>query len=62
MNSTATLSGPDGHCLGLFFLYSHFFFRIKKNTLSNGWTTKENGGGMAVVRAMQDNFEVILKI
>jgi hypothetical protein len=22
--------GPDGHCIGLFFLYSQFFLRIKK--------------------------------
>jgi hypothetical protein len=31
-------------------------------TLSNGWTVKENGSGTVAVRAMQDNFEVVLEI
>jgi hypothetical protein len=30
-------------------------------TLWNGGTGKENGGGTAVVRATQDNFEVVLE-
>jgi hypothetical protein len=31
-------------------------------TLSNGWSTKENVGGTVVVRATQDNFQVVLEI
>jgi hypothetical protein len=31
-------------------------------TLSNGRIVKENGGGKVVVRATQDNFEVVLEI
>jgi hypothetical protein len=31
-------------------------------TLSNGKTVKENGSGTVVVRAVQDNFEVLLEI
>jgi hypothetical protein len=31
-------------------------------TLSNDRTVKENGGGTVVVRASQDNFEVIMEI
>jgi hypothetical protein len=30
--------------------------------LSNGRTTKVNGGGMFLIQAMQDNFEVVLEI
>jgi hypothetical protein len=33
-----------------------------RTTLSNGMTVKGNGSGTAVVRATQNNFEVILKI
>jgi hypothetical protein len=31
-------------------------------TLLNGRTVNVHGGGMVVIRAMQDNFEVILEI